>query len=111
MFNPLWVIAVSFLVLVVFYIDRTMKADADASAARARKAYAASLDPKYWVIQDRRMYVNGVGSDPRRDRVMIGLDGRNPSLLLGTDNFWTVTGIASRPGWRVLNQSINQTKP
>lgn len=111
MFNPLWVIAVSFLVLVIFYIDRTMKADAAAAAARARKAYAESLDPKFWVIQGRRMYVNGVGSDPRSDRVMIGLDGKNPSLLLGTDNFWTTTGIPSRPGWKVLAQSTNQTKP
>jgi len=111
MFNPLWVIALSFLGLVVFYIDRTLKADAAAAAVQARKAYAESVRARYYVLQDNKMYVNGIGSDPRRDRVTIGLDGQNPSLLLGTDNFWTTTGIPSRPGWKVLAQSTNQTKP
>jgi uncharacterized protein (DUF934 family) len=102
---PLWIIALAIVAFVVFSIDRSMKADEAAALARSRKEYAEKVKAAFYVIQDKKMYVNGIGSDPRKDRVMIGLDGKSPSLLLGTDNFWTVTGIASRPGWRVLNHT------
>jgi hypothetical protein len=100
---PLWILSIGVLVWVVFSIDRTMKADRAAAVQHSRKALAERYKPAFYVIQDGKMYLNGIGADQRKDRIGVDLNGQNPSLLLGTDNYWTVTGVANRPGWRVLN--------